>query len=53
MISCSMRNRYGHPGTHALRRLEEACGRIYETRTMGQIKIRGRNLEVTGMSVLE
>ncbi len=53
VISCSMRNRYGHPGTHALRRLEEACGRIYETRTMGQIKIRGRNLEVTGMSVLE
>ena len=53
VISCSMKNRYGHPGKGTIERLEEAGSRIYETRYLGQIKILGENLEVKGFSVLE
>lgn len=53
VISCSMKNRYGHPGKGTIERLEETGSCIYETRYLGQIKILGENLEVKGFSVLE
>ena len=51
VISCSLRNSYGHPGKEASKRLREVTGRIYETRYLGQIKITGIHLEeeVSGM----
>lgn len=53
VISCGMKNRYGHPGAKTMERLEEMGSRIYETRYLGQIKIMGANLEVKGFSMLE
>lgn len=40
VISCGMKNRYGHPGADALDRMERAGSRIYETRHRGQVKFR-------------
>ncbi len=53
VISCSLKNSYGHPGRGALKRLREASGRIYETRYLGQIKITGVHLEEEVGSVLK
>lgn len=52
VISCGLKNRYGHPGKEAYARLEQTCGKIYETRFLGQIKI-GANLEAEGICVLK
>ncbi len=53
VISCSMKNRYGHPAKETIERLFAAGSRIYETRSMGQIKIRDIRLEAEGFRVLE
>lgn len=53
VVSCSLHNRYGHPGKEASKRLGECCARIYETRTCGQIKIKGVHLEDEVVSMLE
>lgn len=53
VISCSMKNRYGHPGAEALARIQKTGGKIYETRRLGQIKIKEASLEAEGFSVLK
>lgn len=53
VISCGEGNSYGHPGAEALMRMREAGCRIYETRRLGQIKIKGDALEAEGFSVLK
>lgn len=39
VISCSLYNRYGHPGKETINRLKEVETQIYETRYQGQITI--------------
>ena len=39
VISCSKRNRYGHPSDEAINRIEEVTDDIYYTMNSGQIKI--------------
>lgn len=53
VISCSMKNSYGHPGREAVSRICETGSRIYETRYLGQIKITGEHLEAEGFLVLK
>lgn len=53
VISCGAKNRYGHPGEKALLRMRKAGGKIYETRRLGQIKIKGAGLEAEAFSVLK
>lgn len=53
VVSCSMRNRYHHPAKETLKQLSAAGSRIYETRHMGQIKIRDIRLEAEGFAVLK
>jgi len=40
LISCSGQNRYGHPGTETLKRLEAVGSQVYITRDSGQITLR-------------
>lgn len=40
VISCGENNRYGHPGEETLERFAKAGTAVFETRFMGQIKIR-------------
>ena len=53
VVSCSMKNRYHHPAKETLELLSAAGSRIYETRYMGQIKIRDIRLEAEGFAVLK
>lgn len=53
VISCGMKNRYGHPGAEALARIQRTSGKIYETRRLGQIKIKEASLEAEGLSVIK
>lgn len=53
VISCGLKNSYGHPGKGTMKRLSETNARIYETRYLGQIKITGVHLETEVTSVLE
>ena len=39
LISCGVRNRYGHPDPGTLKRLRDAGAVIYDTRTDGQVTI--------------
>lgn len=39
IISCSKKNRYGHPSYEAIKRIEEVTDDIYYTMNSGQIKI--------------
>ncbi len=39
IISCSKKNRYGHPSDEAIKRIEEVTDDIYYTMNSGQIKI--------------
>lgn len=52
VISCGLKNSYGHPGKKAVERILETGSSIYETRFSGQIKIRGVRLEVEEFLVL-
>lgn len=52
VISCGLKNRYGHPGEKALARIAKNGCKIYETRFLGQIKILS-GLEAKGYSVLK
>lgn len=40
LISCSKQNRYGHPGTETLKRLEAAGSQVHITGDSGQITLR-------------
>lgn len=53
VISCALKNNYGHPAKEALEHLEEVGARIYETRSAGQIKITGTHLEEDVISMLK
>ena len=53
VISCALKNNYGHPAKEALEHLEEVGARIYETRFAGQIKITGTHLEEDVISMLK
>ncbi len=53
VISCSMHNRYGHPGRGTMERLRETDSSIYETRYLGQIKIDRMYLEGRVWSVFK
>ncbi len=53
VISCSLHNRYGHPGRGTMERLRETDSSIYETRYLGQIKIDRMYLEGRVWSVLK
>lgn len=46
VISCGENNRYGHPGEEAVRNMERAGSRIFETMHGGQIKIRYRRGQI-------
>ena len=39
VISCALKNRYGHPAEEAVAHMEDAGARIFETRFLGQIKV--------------
>ena len=39
LISCSARNRYGHPGEETLQRLSEAGSRVFITKDCGALRI--------------
>lgn len=39
VISCSKRNRYGHPADEAIQRLENSGARIYYTMNSGRVKV--------------
>lgn len=53
VISCGRKNRYGHPGKEAVKRILETESRIYETGVLGQIKITGEHLEEGEATVLK
>ena len=46
VISCGENNRYGHPGDEAVRNMERAGSRIFDTMHGGQIKIRYRRGQI-------
>ena len=39
VISCALKNRYGHPAKEAVANMEEAGAKVYETRFLGQIRV--------------
>lgn len=43
VVSCSKKNRYGHPGEKAIRHMEEAGSSIYYTMESGQITVKRQN----------
>ncbi len=53
VISCGLKNSYGHPGQETLKRLKQVDTKIYETRYLGQIKIKGVHLEAEITSMLK
>ncbi len=53
VVSCGRKNSYGHPGKEAMERLAATNAAIYETRRLGQIKIRFASLEAEVSSMLQ
>ena len=47
IVSCSERNRYGHPGREAVAHMEEAGSRVYYTRDSGQLLVKGNTGSLT------
>lgn len=49
VVSCGEKNRYGHPGKEALKRMEETGSDIYTTMSGGEISvvIKGNEMELT------
>ncbi len=51
VISCALKNRYGHPAKEAIAHIEDAGAKLYETRFLGQVKVtmRGKEISVSAL----
>lgn len=53
IVSCSKRNRYGHPGREAVAHMEEVGSQVFYTMESGQILVKGSKDNLTVQGFLE